>query len=104
MILGQFFVKNAKMTLEHFLNGPNQTKFENRENAKISGNSVKNGHFRPSKCRKLVILQDINLKFCTHMHLTGFFRIYSVFLIQKLTLKNFDNYIFLAYFSNFTKN
>ena len=30
--LGYFFVKNAKVALEHFLNDPNRTKFENREN------------------------------------------------------------------------
>ena len=50
------------MTIKHFLNGPNGTKFENCEN----GNSVKNGHFRPSKCHALVIFQDIDLKVCTH--------------------------------------
>ena len=49
MFLVQFFVNNAKMTLEHFLNVPNQTNFENRENTEIAGNSVKTGRFLSSK-------------------------------------------------------
>ena len=64
------------MTLKHFLNGPNRTKFEN---VKIPGNSVKIAIFRPSKCHKLIIFQDIDLEFCTHTHLTGFFHIFPVF-------------------------
>ena len=43
MLLGQSFVKNTKIALEHFLNGPNWTKFENRNNAQILVNSVKSG-------------------------------------------------------------
>ena len=35
--LGQFFfVKNARITIEHFLNGPCRTKFENQENTEIA--------------------------------------------------------------------
>ena len=35
------FRQDAKMTVEHFLNGPNGTKFKNRENMEIPGNGVK---------------------------------------------------------------
>ena len=41
------------MTLEHFLNGPKRTKFENRENAEIPVNSVKSGLFWAVKTAKL---------------------------------------------------
>ena len=67
------------MTLEHFLNGPNRTNFENRKNAEITGNSVKNDRFRPSKRQKSGIFQDIYLQFFTRIQLTGVFHIYSVF-------------------------
>ena len=69
---------DAKNDRKHFLKDPNRTKFENRENAEIPGIGVKNDHFRSLKCHKLVIFQDIDLKF-SHMHLTGFFHIYSGF-------------------------
>ena len=95
MFLGQFFVKNAKITLEHFLNGPNRTNSESRKNAEITGNSVKNGRFQPSKHQNLGIFQDIYLKFCTHIHLAWLFHIYSGFLkIWKRFLQFFENNIF----------
>ena len=86
------------MTLEHFLNRPNQTDYENRENAEIAGNSVKNGNFRTSKHDNSVTFQDMYLIFCTHVHLTQFFHIYSVF-------GNFENItiIFLDFFGYFSK-
>ena len=68
------------MTPKHFLNGRNRTKFENSNNVEIPGNSVKNGHFRPSKCHKLIILRDNDLKFCTHIHLIKFSHTCCVFL------------------------
>ena len=44
MFYGQIFVKNAKMTLEHFLDGPNRTKCENwKKNAEILENRAKSG-------------------------------------------------------------
>ena len=103
MFSGQFFVKNAKKTLEHFLNGPNRTNFQNRKNAEIAGNSVKNGlfdlfHQNPS------IFQDIYMKFCTHICLTGFFHIYSGFLKIQKKNPNFLKNIFLIIFQNFQKS
>ena len=41
MYLGQIFVKNAKMTIELYLNGQNRKKFENWKNAEILANFVK---------------------------------------------------------------
>ena len=43
------FVKNARIAIEHFLNGPCRTKFENQENTEIARNRVKSGLFRSSK-------------------------------------------------------
>ena len=68
-----------KLTLEHFLNDPNWTNFENFENTEIARNSMKNGLFQHSKHQNSGIFQDIYLKFCTHIYLTGFFDMYSVF-------------------------
>ena len=67
------------MTLEHFLNGPNRKCFESRKNAEIARNSVKNGLFQPSKHQNSVIFQDIHMTFCTHIYLTWFFHIYTLF-------------------------
>ena len=61
-IFGQLFVKNAKMTLEHFFDGQNKTKFENRENAEIPGIGVKRVIFDLQNIINSVILQDIYLQ------------------------------------------
>ena len=83
------------MTLEHFLNGRNRKNFENRKNAEIAGNRVKNGRFRPSKRQNSDIFQDIYLKFCTRIHLTGLFHIYSGLLKIRIFFPNFfENNIF----------
>ena len=39
-VLGLFFFKNAKVNLEHFLNGQNRTQFENQKNTEVPGNRV----------------------------------------------------------------
>ena len=81
MFLGSGFSSGTrKMTVKHFLNGPNRTNFENRENTEIARDSVKNSLLSTFKTPKLGHFQDIYLKFCTHMHLTGFFHIYCGFL------------------------
>ena len=66
------------MTLEHFKNVPNRTKFENRKTAEILVNSVKVA-FWAFKTAKLSHFQDINYKYCTHIRRQVFFHIYSVF-------------------------
>ena len=88
--LGQFFVKNAKNDPRTFLNGPNRTNFGNRENTENAENSEKNGLFylQNNESRNSVIFLDIYLKFCTHMHLTEFFHVYSGLLkIRKILPK-----------------
>ena len=99
---GSFSSRTRKITLNHFLSGPNWTKFENREKVVIPGNSMKNCHFRPSKCHKLVIFQDIYLKFCTHVHLTGFFHIYfGLWIFENYLWFFFENNIFIDDFKIF---
>ena len=87
------------------LNGPNPTKFENRENVEFPGNSVQNGHIWPSKCHKLVILQDIDLTFYTHIQLLGFFQIYSVFFwnFEFFLWKILEIIFFIDYFPKLSK-
>ena len=82
-----FLSRTRQMTLEHFLNDPKRKIFECRENAE---NSVKNGSFRPSKHQNSVIFQDIYLKFCTHIHRTGFFTHIRLFEHSKV-LSIFEN-------------
>ena len=74
------FVKNVKNDSRTLLNSLYRAKFENPENAEIPGNIVKIGLFRLLKYQNTVVFQDVNLKFCKHIHLSGFFRIHSVFL------------------------
>ena len=78
------------MTPKHFLNSRNR-KNENRKNVEIPGNSVKNCHFRHSKCHKLVNFQNIDLKFCTHIQMIGFSQTYSCFFFENLKF-SFENY------------
>ena len=87
MFLDQFFVKNAKMTLKHLLNGRNRIKLENRENVEIPGKGAKNGHFRPSKCHKLVTFKDMDLNFCTPDRVLS--HIFRFFENAKIFLENF---------------
>ena len=100
-----FSSRTRKRTLEHFLNDLNRTNFKNRENAVMARNSVKNGLFRPSKHQTSGIFQDIYLKFCTHIHLTGFFYTYSRFFRILKILYNFflENKIFDYFFPKFSK-
>ena len=79
MFLGQVSVKNAKMTQEHFLNGPNRTKCDHRKNAEIAVNSVKSGLLGHSRRQNSAVFQNIDLKFCTHIHRRVFFHKHSLF-------------------------
>ena len=97
-----FSSKTRKMILEHFLNGPNRTNFEYRKHAEITGKSVKNGRFGPSKRQNSGIYQDIYLKFCTRIQLTGLFHMYSGFLkIRKFSLIFFGFFFVNYFFYNF---
>ena len=79
MYLCQIFVKNAKMTLELYLNGQNRKKFENWENAEILVITVKVAFFGHSKRQNSAVFQDRDLKFCAFIYLQAFFYTYSVF-------------------------
>ena len=101
MLLVSFSSRTQKMTLEHFFNHPDRTNFENWENAEIAGNSVKNDLLWPSKHQNYVIFQDIYMKFCAHIHLTGFFHIYFGFLKIRKIYPIFWKYFSLITFQNF---
>ena len=67
-----------KMTLKHFLNGPNGTKIENRENTEILVITVKMAVFelQSTKTCSFVKISTWNL---TYIDLTGFFHLYFGF-------------------------
>ena len=95
MFLGQFFVKNAKNDPRTLFERPkSEKKIENRKNAEIAGNGVKNDRFRPSKRQNSDIFKDIPLKLCTRIHLTGLFHIYSGFL----KFENFPHFLKIILF------
>ena len=100
MFLG-LFCQEREMTIEHFLNGPSRTQFENRENPEIVGNRMKSGLFRSSKHQKYVNFQDLCMTFCVHIHLPEFFRIF--FGRSKIRRKNpiFKNILVFIIFKIF---
>ena len=71
--LGQFFVKNAKNDLRTLFEQPKSDKILKIVKMwKNPGNSVKNGHFGPSKCHKLAIFLDIGVNFVhIYIHVIG---------------------------------
>ena len=76
-----FFVscssRTRKISLEHFLNRSKPANFENREYVENAGNSVKMTVFDLQNIKTRSFFK-MYLKFCTHIHLTSFFHIYSV--------------------------
>ena len=70
MFLGQIFAKNAKMTLKHFLKRQNQSKNKIRKITVKSRNDVKSACFWHVLYYISAIFEDIDLKFCTHIHET----------------------------------
>ena len=101
-----FSSRTRKMTLEHFLNGPNRTSFENQKNAEIAGNIVKNGRFRPSKRQNPGILKISTLNF-VHVYTWQGTVIYILFYENSKISPCFENSIFVDYFlqfSNFWKS
>ena len=85
MFLDHFSPKTLKMTLEHFLNGPNRTKFENSENTEIAGTASKMAVSTFKIGTKTRSFSRYHLNFCTHKQLIEFFQIHSTFLIRKLS-------------------
>ena len=72
MFAGQIFVKNAKITLEYFLNDPTWTNFEIWDTTNIKG-KVTNFDLQNSKTRPLF---KISAWTFVHIHQTVFFCIY----------------------------
>ena len=78
------------MTIEHFLNEPNRTKFENREMAEILVNSITRGLLGIQNAQSAAVFQDMQLKFGRQV----LFYTYSVFLkkIPKNIRKQKNNF------------
>ena len=60
MFLGQLFAKNTK--------NDTKTLFEKSKSVKKTSKMGKFGSFQHVLCRNSVICEDIDLKFCTHIH------------------------------------
>ena len=58
------------MTLKHFLKRQNRSKNKNRKITVKSRNDVKSACFLHVLCYISAIFEDIDLKFCTHIHET----------------------------------
>ena len=78
-----FSSRTRKMTLQHFLNGPNQTIFLKSRERSNQRKLRENGLFNLQKTKTRSFFQDIYMTFCTHIHLTGFFHICSSFFKSK---------------------
>ena len=68
------------MTLKHFLNRQNRSKNKIRKITVKSRNDVKSACFLHVLCYISAIFEDIDLKFCTHIHETLPSNIYYGFL------------------------
>ena len=77
-----FSSRAQRMTLEHFLNGPNRTIFENLKITDIL-KQHKSGLLWHSKRQNSAVFQDIAVKFCTCIHRQVLFHIYSSFWKKK---------------------
>ena len=70
MFLGQIFAKNAKNDPKTLFEGQNQSKTKIRKITVKSRNDVKSACFLHVLCYISAIFEDIDLKFCTHIHET----------------------------------
>ena len=77
------------------------TNFKNRKLTEMAETAWKMLFFRPSKHQSSVIFQDIYLTFCTHIHLTGLFHIYSGFWKFEKKICFLNNIFFLIIIQNF---
>ena len=103
MFLVRFSATTQKTTPEHFLNGPNRTKIENRKNAEILVNSVKSGRFGHSERQNSAVFKDSDLNVCTHILQQVFYTYIAVFWKLKI-LENFGKQnILMTIFTNFQK-
>ena len=93
------------MTLKHFLKCQNRSKNKIRKITVKSRNDVKSACFLHVLCYISVIFEDIDLKFCTHIHETlssnicyGFLKI---LILRGKILKNKKMLKILEIFGNF---
>ena len=84
MFLGQIFTKNAKNDPKTLFEASKSVKKQNSENHGKVANDVKSACFLHVLCNISAIFEDIDLKFCTHIHETlpsnicyGFFEIFD---------------------------
>ena len=70
MFLGQIFTKNAKNDPKTLLKRQNRSKNKIRKITVKSRNDVKSVRFLHVLCYISAIFEDIDLKFCTHIHET----------------------------------
>ena len=90
------------MTLKHFLKRQNRSKSKIRKITVKSRNDVKSACFLHVLCYISAIFEDIDLKFCTHIHETlpsnicyGFLNILILrgkILKKKKNVENFENF------------
>ena len=98
MFLVRFSATTQKTTPEHFLNGPNRTKIENRKNAEILVNSVKSGRFGHSERQNSAVFKDSDLNVCTHILQQVFFYTYIAFFLK---IKNPGKFRKTKYFDDY---
>ena len=95
------------MNLKHFLKRQNRSKNKIRKITVKSRNDVKSACFWHVLCHISAIFEDIDLKFCTHIHKTLLSNIcygFLNFLIWGETvLKRKKNWTFFGNFSKFSK-
>ena len=68
MFIGQIFAKNAKNDPKTLLKRQNRSKNKIRKITVKSRNDVKSDCFLHVLCYISAIFEDIDLKFCTHIH------------------------------------
>ena len=97
------------MSLKHFFKHQNRSKNKIR---KITVNDVKSACFLHVLCHISAIFEDIDLKFCTHIHQPFPLKYCLFFLLLKILIlrgtilkkkKNVENFENVEEFSNFSK-
>ena len=106
MLLGQIFAKNAKNDSKTLFEASNRSKHKIRKITVKSRNDVKSACFFHVLCYISAIFEDIDLKFCTHIHETlssniGMLRFFQNFNLGR---NSFEKKLIFFYFSrNFEK-
>ena len=108
MFLGQIFAKNAKNNPKTLLKRQNRSKNKIRKITVKSRNEVKSACFLHVLCHISAIVEDIDMKLCTHIHETLPSNICYVFLKMfiwgKLFRKEKNMNIFFIFFLEIFQN